>query len=204
MLKLFHARAVIYTKRGLTVIGFEPYFVGKPVILPGSRVDCLIMKRGFEMEHKTVKSVQAFTLIELMIVVAIVGILAAIAYPSYTQYVIRAKRADGKAALLTAQLAQEKYRANCPQYATTITPGYPISPNVFDCADLEVNIQTTSPDGYYTIAISGVPTSTAYTMTATPTGFTDSSCGVFAINQNGKTTSSTQTTDVKVQECWGK
>jgi prepilin-type N-terminal cleavage/methylation domain len=141
------------------------------------------------MAHKLSKKIRAFTLIELMIVVAVVGILAAIAYPSYTEYVTRAKRADGKAALLAAQLAQEKWRANNTTYSDDLS---------------EINISATSPDGYYAIAISGTPTGTTYTMTATPSGFTDSRCGVFAINQNGKATSSTQTTTAKLEECWGK
>jgi type IV pilus assembly protein PilE len=47
---------------------------------------------------------KGFTLIELMVVVAVVGILAAISMPSYLEYVLRAKRADGKAALLSAIL----------------------------------------------------------------------------------------------------
>ncbi len=51
-----------------------------------------------------------FTLIELMIVVAIIGIIATIAYPSYTQYVIRAKRTDGMAALMNAAQAMERFR----------------------------------------------------------------------------------------------
>ncbi len=134
------------------------------------------------------KRSSGFTLIELMIVVAIIGILAGIAYPAYTDYVTRAKRADGKAGLLSLQLAQEKYRANNVTYGTL--------------ALIEVTV--TSPDSHYTIAIPGTPTATSYTATATPLNFTDSTCGVFAVNNNGKTTSSTQTNTEKVQECWGK
>jgi type IV pilus assembly protein PilE len=129
-----------------------------------------------------------FTLIELMIVVAIIGILASIAYPAYQEYVKRAKRADGKAALLQVQLAQEKWRANHTTYG----------------AQADINIST-SPDGYYTIAVTN-PTGTNYSATATPTGTqTGDSCGIFAVNKDGKTTSSSiQTTSAKVNECWGK
>ena len=151
----------------------------------------------------TVKRYSGFTLMELMIVVAIISILAAIAYPSYKEYVIRAKRSDAKTALLQVQMAQEKYRANCTQYATG-----------FDATTMSCitggahNLvsPTTSPSGYYTIAIAGTPDATTYTVTATPLSpHTDATCGTFAVNQNGKTTSSSvQTTLAKVSECWGK
>ena len=127
-----------------------------------------------------------------MIVVAIIGILAAIAYPNYKEYVTRSKRSDAKAALLQVQLAEDKWCANHTTYGTLS----------------DIGISSPSPDGYYTIAI---PTGsnldgTNYTVTAAPlTPFADANCGTFAVNQAGKTISSSiQTTPAKVNECWGK
>lgn len=131
------------------------------------------------------KQTSGFTLMELMIVVAIIGILAAIAYPSYTDYVTRSKRSDGKAALLQAQLAQEKYRANNISYGTLA----------------QININATSAEGYYTVAISGTPDAATYTVTATPLTFTDAKCNVLGINQAGtKTVTGTDS----VANCWNK
>jgi type IV pilus assembly protein PilE len=95
--------------------------------------------------------VTGFTLLELMIAIVVVAILAAIALPNYTESVRKGRRADAIAALQRVQQAQERWRANNTRYAS-------------DLADL--NVETTSPDRHYTIAINAA-TAAGYTATAT-------------------------------------
>ncbi len=127
---------------------------------------------------------RGFTLIELMVAVAIVAILAAVAYPSYTSYIEKSRRADAMAALMAIQHAQEKLRANCPFYAQTISSANTCGANAGASV---VNASSTSPDGYYTIAIvAGSASATGYTATATPAGAqANDDCGTFAVNGNG-------------------
>lgn len=129
---------------------------------------------------------KGFTLIELMIVVAVIGIIAAIALPSYEDYVMRARRADAKTALLNVQLAQEKWRANNTTYG----------------ALSDLGISSTSDDGYYGVAVSGA-TATAYSATATAQGSqaADTDCGNFSINQDGTQSVSGS---LSASACWNR
>ena len=97
-----------------------------------------------------------FTLVELMIVVAVVAILAGVAFPSYQEHVRKARRSDGKEALLRLQIEQERWRTNNASYASS---------------PATLGLGTASVEGYYTIGItSGSATATGYTATATATG----------------------------------
>ena len=120
-----------------------------------------------------------FTLIELMITVAIIGILAAIAYPSYQDYVRKGRLADGKAAILAVQLDQERFRANCPSYAGSIT-------NARTCAASGLgHASVNSPDGWYSLALSAI-SAQGYTLTATPQGDqVKQACGNLSITVTG-------------------
>lgn len=104
------------------------------------------------------KHAAGFTLTELMIVVVIVGILAAIAYPSYQNQVIRSRRADGQAALMSLAQAQERYMARCGEYATSIAGDS-------DCDAEGLGRSTDSPEGYYRLSLSD-STTTRFTLTA--------------------------------------
>lgn len=63
------------------------------------------------------KNNNAFTLIELLIVMAIVAILASIAYPSYQSYLIKMRRSDAQGELLKAQLQQSSLHILQPSYS---------------------------------------------------------------------------------------
>jgi type IV pilus assembly protein PilE len=130
---------------------------------------------------------KGFTIIELMIVVVVLGILAAIAIPAYSDYVTRSKRADAKNALLAFQLEQEKFRANNPQYATAASLGLPAN----------------SPDGHYTIALSGAGgLATSYALRATPNpSQNDPECDVLTIDESNNR-GATGTAADPVATCW--
>jgi type IV pilus assembly protein PilE len=133
---------------------------------------------------KKVKSSSGFTLIEAMMVVAIIGIIAAVSFPSYRNYVLKAGRAEGKAALIDAAARQEQYFLDNKTYAS-------------DIADL--NMITTTENNKYEMSVTAA-TTTSYTLTATPTTgqADDTKCANLTLNSNSqKGASGTNPT-----ECW--
>jgi type IV pilus assembly protein PilE len=50
-----------------------------------------------------------FSLMELVITMAVLSILVAIAYPSYANFLLKGKRAEGRAALVELMQQQERY-----------------------------------------------------------------------------------------------
>lgn len=59
---------------------------------------------------------RGFTLIEILVVTVIMLILATVAFPSYQESVRKAKRAEGRAALLQVMQQQERYYSQNSSY----------------------------------------------------------------------------------------
>ena len=109
-----------------------------------------------------------FTLIELVVTMVIFSLLAALAYPSYQTYAERARRADGISAMTGLQLAQERFRANCPFYAQNLGNANACGANP---GASTVAYGNASADGFYSLAIvANSATGNAYTISADPQG----------------------------------
>lgn len=145
---------------------------------------------------------RGFTLIELMITVAVIGILAAIALPNYSEYVRRGWRADARVSLLeNAQFMARVYSQNLDyaKGAGTTTPTLPIafSPQGSTASTAKYTIAATAA-----LAVAGTSVST-FTISATPSNWTDSKCGNLTIDQNGvKSATKTGLTANEILECW--
>jgi type IV pilus assembly protein PilE len=141
------------------------------------------------------------TLIELITVVAIAGILLSIAIPSYSAYVRRANRAEARAALLALGTAQEKFYLQCNTYSTTIGTG------ATSCAGPNLQFNTTSERGYYTVAVTAADTN-AWTATATAVStqpqYKDTKCRTFQLTSAGVKTSTDSASASTTSECWDK
>ena len=92
---------------------------------------------------------KGFTLIEILIVVAIIGIITIIAFPSYQENILKAKRTDGRAALMKIMQAQERFFAENMTYSADLTDlGYNTSGSI------------PSEQGYYTVSAVACASST--------------------------------------------
>jgi type IV pilus assembly protein PilE len=139
---------------------------------------------------------RGFTLIETMIAVVVAGILSSVAYPSLAGHVQRARRTDALVALMQAQLAQERYRANHSSYGSLA----------------DIGMRTTSMSGYYTLQVASSG-SDGYALVATAAGAQarDATCrtlrleiaGSGLLYASGPDASASNAADVN-RRCWNQ
>lgn len=141
---------------------------------------------------------RGITLIELMVVLVILAILTVAALPSYQQHLLKARRAQAKAALMQAASLQETYFLNRKRYASDMRDlGYPTNPALLD-ANSQYLPAVASSGFIYQIGLVNV-TATSYTLTATPLK-SDTLCNVLTLTATGRkgVSGGTQT----VTFCW--
>jgi type IV pilus assembly protein PilE len=129
-------------------------------------------------------SSKGFTLTELLISVAIVGILAMVAYPTYQDSVRQSRRADGVAAALTIQVAQENFRSNCRFYAQSLGTANACGANA---GASTVQTSAASREGFYALSIqAGSATGNSYTVVIDPQGLQagDADCDPMTLTFN--------------------
>lgn len=129
------------------------------------------MVRGAAMLSQSTPTFRAttacagFTLIETLVTVAMAAILASVAYPSLAEQVRKARRVDAVQALAQAQLAQERWRANCPCYAASLEAPSGSCPALACSPSQGLGMGTLSAGRHYTLALRDV-SATGYTLWA--------------------------------------
>lgn len=123
-----------------------------------------------------------FTLTELMVTVAVAALLLVIAVPSYQRYAQKARRTEGRNALLDLAGREERWFSTNNAYTNV-------------AANLGYSTFTPVGSGYYnvTVAVTAAnpatvpPTQAGYLITATATGIqaNDTACQTFTVDQTG-------------------
>ena len=127
------------------------------------------------------KKLRGFTLIEMMITMLVLAILSAIAIPAYTDYIIRAQRAEGKAAANIVVQQLERCYSQFGRYNDAVR-----------CPAAAAGATVDSEQLNYVVTITNLA-ATAYVVESAPVGTqlardgndVDGSCGTLTISQTG-------------------
>jgi len=134
--------------------------------------------KSSQVKSSRVKSSRGFTLIEIMITVVIIGILAAIGLPAYQNYVLRAGRTEGQAALMDISARLEQFYLGNKTYTTDITG-----------TTTGLNTKDETESNRYDIDVQACPAgniATCYLITATAVNAqaADATCATLTLNSS--------------------
>ena len=136
-----------------------------------------------------------FTLVEMMCAVAVAGVLSSIAYPGFNKVLHKARRSDAHVALMTLQMAQERYRSDHMAYGSIA----------------EIGVPAVTPQKHYALSIEAI-TDAGFKAQAIASGgqAADMRCrhlqltvdGLNVTHQSGADASVENTTEEN-KRCWG-
>ena len=159
------------------------------------------------MTRSTITKQRGFTLIELMITVAVIAILSAIALPSYNAYVLKSHRAEAKNTLLAvAQRLEQIYTLESRYDVSRDAAGAVIAVNDALIGTWGLDQVPLNGTARYTIGFAAAPTTTTFTLIATPAGVQASdTCGVMSLdNRNLKGAAGQNNRHQATRECWDR
>lgn len=140
-----------------------------------------------------------FSLVELMVTVVIASILLSISVPTYQRYAQKARRTEGRSALMDLAGREERWFSTNNAYTNS-------------AANLGYGTFTPVGSGYYNVAIApqaAVPTNVpptppGYTITATAIGLqaADTTCAQFTVDQTGTQTAQDSGGNDTTAVCW--
>jgi type IV pilus assembly protein PilE len=139
-----------------------------------------------------------FTLIEVLTALVVVGVIVAIAVPSWRSHLLRARRADGTAALIAVQKAQDEFFGRNARYASAQQLTAP-SPGGLGLAE-------TSERGFYSIDLTTSADGLAYRAAARIDARAgqdgDSRCATFSIDEMGQRRATDADGTDRTADCW--
>jgi len=136
-----------------------------------------------------------FTLIEMMCAVAVAGVLSSVAYPGFSKVLHKARRSDAHVALMTLQMAQERYRSDHMAYGSIA----------------EIGMPALTPSKHYTLSVEAI-TDSGFKAQAVASGAqsADTSCRHLQVTVDGLNVTRQSGTDASVdnpaevnKQCWG-
>ena len=145
---------------------------------------------GCKGQHQT-----GFTLIEMMCAVAVASVLSSVAYPGFSKVLHKARRSDAHVALMTLQMAQERYRSDHMAYGSVA----------------EIGVSAVTPQKHYTLSVEAI-TDSGFKAQAIASGAqaADSRCRHLQVTVDGLNVTHQSGSDLSVdnapeenKRCWG-
>jgi type IV pilus assembly protein PilE len=141
---------------------------------------------------------RGFTLAEILTVMVVVIVLLALAIPMWRTHQLRVHRADGRAALIAAQSAQDRYFGVHARYARGAEITAP--------APSGLGLAPASEHGFYRIEVTTSADGLAYVATAHAAGAQgqqdDSRCAELTLDQTGRRTALDASGEDRSADCW--